>query len=188
MVFRFFNQAPIDHCWLLHVSPILLLFFVIIIRFFSPIFCTDPSYWIFAVFLVSHLLDSPVAKMAGQTLAEVQLIDFGRSASKAALTGPCGEAFRAGHVSRWLPLGGRQGEPRIRPTRAGEFFLGIRGIAVGNGVAIFFEWKVFDLPTYIVYRYDHMIIDTFDIFIFTHPATTGSSRHLESPANWALWL
>lgn len=27
----------------------------------------------------------------------VQLIDFGRSASKAAVTGPCGDAFRAGH-------------------------------------------------------------------------------------------
>eukprot|EP00434_Breviolum_minutum_P006315 symbB.v1.2.005574.t1/scaffold296.1/size257539/16 len=31
------------------------------------------------------------------TKPTVQLIDFGRSASKAALTGPCGEAFRAGH-------------------------------------------------------------------------------------------
>lgn len=82
---RFFFLVSIFHRPMLHFR-----------RFFDSPFSTC---W-------THLL----AKMAGQT-PEVQLIDFGRSASKAALTGPCGEAFRAGHVSRWLPLRGLAGLP-----------------------------------------------------------------------------
>lgn len=87
-------------------------------------------------------------------MPEVQLIDFGRSASKAALTGPCGEAFRAGHESRWLPLGGLAGVPP--PGSAGRVFGTLRELRFEMVWLFFFEWMGCDVSIYFANIYSNM--------------------------------
>ena len=133
----FSHSSPL---FLINISPVI---------FFPNIFHRPMLHvrWVF------WFHPSPPERQMGQT-PEVQLIDFGRSASKAALTGPCGEAFRAGHESRWLPLGGRQGfPPEKRWARFWEFL----GIAVRNGVVIFFEWMGCDVSIYFANIYIYSI-------------------------------
>ena len=105
-------------------------------------FCTDPNVAFFFSkplhLLVHHQI--PMFSLIASP-REVQLIDFGRSASKAALTGPCGEAFRAGHVPR-LTVGGGPPGSIVKP--GGEE----RAIIVGN-LRLYFvavrNWVVFYL-------------------------------------------